>query len=34
MPPTFTVNDLFIVFLLGIIVGMILNRGPRGGYYE
>ncbi len=33
---TFTVNDLLIVFLIGMIVGMFLNRNHRGGggYYD
>jgi hypothetical protein len=34
--PMFTLNDLIIVFLVGIIIGALLTRGsrPPGGYYR
>lgn len=32
----FTLNDLVIVFLFGVIIGALLTRGsrPPGGYYH
>lgn len=34
--PMFTLNDLIIVFLVGIIIGALLTRGsrPPGGFYR
>lgn len=34
--PVFTLNDLVIVFLIGIIIGALLTRGnrPPGNYYR
>ena len=34
--PMFTLNDLFIAFLIGIIIGALLTRGsrPPGNYYS
>lgn len=31
---TFTANDLLIVFLIGLIIGLWLNSGGRNGYYD
>jgi hypothetical protein len=33
--PVFTLNDMIIVFLVGIIIGALLTRGSRPpGYYR